>query len=113
MRRYCFVGQVDPRHLDAYRTAHAAVWPELLAALKAAGWYNYSLHLGEDGRLVGYVESEDLDRAQALVAATDVNRRWQAEMASLFGIDGAPDESWTFLEEVFHLETQLAATEVS
>lgn len=30
-------------------------------------------------------------------------------MARLFATDGSPDESWTFLPEVFHLETQLAA----
>ena len=111
MHRYCFIGRVDPANLDAYRAAHAAVWPELLHALKDAGWNNYSLHLGVDGLLVGHVESEDLDAAQARVAATEVNRRWQAEMARLFATDGSPDESWSFLPEVFHLETQLAAAE--
>ena len=111
MRRYCFVGRVDPRNLTAYREAHAAVWPELLAALKEAGWHNYSLHLRDDGLLVGYCESEDLVAAQARVAATGVNRRWQAEMAQLFASDGSPDESWEFLGEVFHLETQLAAAD--
>ena len=40
--------RVDPANLDAYRAAHAAVWPELLHALKDAGWNNYSLHLGDD-----------------------------------------------------------------
>ena len=73
MHRYCFIGRVDPANLDAYRAAHAAVWPELLHALKDAGWNNYSLHLGDDGLLVGHVESEDLDAAQARVAATEVN----------------------------------------
>lgn len=105
--RHCFIGHVDPRQLQAYRAAHAAVWPELLRELKAAGWNNYSLHLSDDGLLVGYVESDDLDAAQAQVAATEVNRRWQAEMAALFAGEGAPDQSWTFLPEVFHLETQL------
>lgn len=107
LRRYCFTGRVDPANLDAYREAHAHVWPELLRALKEAGWNNYSLHLGEDGLLVGYVESEDLDAAQAKVAATEVNARWQEEMSRLFTTEGAPDESWTFLDEVFHLESQL------
>ena len=109
MRRYCFIGRVDPATLVAYREAHARVWPELLRELKAAGWNNYSLHLGDDGLLVGYAESDDLDAAQAKVAATDVNRRWQAEMARLFATEGAPDEAWVHLDEVFHLETQLAA----
>ncbi len=109
MARYCFLGQVDPTRLDQYRAAHAAVWPELLVALRDAGWHNYSLFLRPDGLLVGYVESDDLDVAQAKVAATEVNARWQAEMSRLFASDGAPDESWEFLQLVFNLEDQLAA----
>lgn len=109
MRRYCFTGRVDPVNLEAYRAAHAAVWPELLRALKDAGWHNYSLHLGADGLLVGYVEAEDLELAQAKVAATEVNTRWQAEMSRLFATEGAPDQAWVHLDEVFHLETQLEA----
>ena len=44
------------------------------------------------------------------MARTEVNARWQAEMAEFFtGIDGrAPDEGFLLLEEVFHLEDQLA-----
>ena len=46
------------------------------------------------------------------MAATDVNTRWQAEMGQFFEeLDGqAPDEGFLILEEVFHLEDQLATT---
>ena len=111
MNRYCFIGHVEPANVEVYRQAHAAVWPELLRALKASGWHNYSLHLRPDGLLVGYVESDDLDEAQARVAATEINARWQKEMAQLFASEGAPDEAWEFLDEVFHLETQLGHAE--
>jgi len=107
--RYCLLGHVDPIHLDEYKARHAAVWPELLVALRDAGWRNYSLFLRPDGLLIGYVESDVLDEAQARVAATEVNARWQAEMARLFASDGAPDEAWELVEEVFNLEDQLAA----
>ena len=53
-------------------------------ALRDAGWRNYSLFLREDGTLIGYVEADDLAEAQARVAATEVNARWQAAMAELF-----------------------------
>lgn len=109
MKRYCLVGQVDPANLDQYREAHAAVWPELLRVLKDSGWNNYSLFLRPDGMLIGYVESEDLDEAQAKVAATEVNERWQAQMSKLFASEGAPDEAWDRLELVFNLEDQLEA----
>jgi L-rhamnose mutarotase len=105
MRRVCFLLKVRPGRLEEYRRRHAAVWPEMLAALRETGWHNYSLFLRPDGLLVGYFETGDLDAALAAMAATDVNRRWQAEMAPFFeGLDGQPDEGIIPLEEVFHLD---------
>ena len=107
--RYCFLLQVRPDRLEEYKERHRAVWPEMLAALRDTGWRNYSLHLRADGLLVGYVETDDLAAAQAAMAATGVNARWQAEMAPFFtDLDGRrPDEGFLVLEEVFHLEDQL------
>jgi len=104
--RYCFLLQVRPELLPEYRARHADVWPEMRSALQDAGWRNYSLFVRDNGLLVGYVESDDLDAAQRAMAATDVNRRWQAEMARFFvGLDGRPpDKGLLLLEEVFHLE---------
>jgi L-rhamnose mutarotase len=109
MKRYCFLLRVRPELLDGYRERHAAVWPEMLRALKESGWHNYSLFARDDGLLVGYVESDDLAAAQAAMAATEVNARWQAEMGRFFtGLEGrGPDESFLLLDEVFHLEDQL------
>ena len=111
--RYCFLLQVRPDRLAEYRERHRGVWPEMLAALRDSGWRNYSLHLRPDGLLVGYVEADDLAAAQRAMAATAVNARWQAEMAPFFAeLDGRPpDEGFEVLEEVFHLEDQLARTE--
>lgn len=108
--KVCFRSQVDPKLLDEYRRRHAAVWPEMLRELKFAGWNDYTLHLGEDGLLIGMVECDDLDAARARMALTDVNARWQAEMSTLFPpSDAAPDEGFIVMEEVFNLELQLAA----
>ena len=109
MTRYCFTSKVDRLHLDVYRERHAAVWPEMLAALRDAGWRNYSLFLDETGLLIGYFEADDKDQAQARMAATDVNARWQAQMADLFTGNGNPDEEFSYLPEVFNLDDQLAA----
>ena len=111
MPRYCFNLQVRPERLAEYVERHRAVWPEMLAALRATGWRNYSLFLRADGLLVGYVEADDLPAAQAAMAATEVNARWQREMAPFFtGIDGRPpDESFLLLTEVFNLDDQLNA----
>ena len=114
MRRICFTLQVRPERLEEYRRRHAAVWPEMLRALKEAGWNNYSLYLDNDGLLIGYLECDDFDAARARMALTDVNARWQAEMATLFeDPDQAPDEGFQVLEEVFNLDNQLAAAEAA
>jgi L-rhamnose mutarotase len=107
--RYCFRLQVRPDRLTEYAERHRSVWPDMLEALRDAGWRNYSLFMDTDGLLVGYVEADSLELAQAAMAATDVNRRWQAEMAEFFtGIDGRPpDEGFRLLTEVFNLDDQL------
>lgn len=105
MQRVCFLLKVRQERLEEYRERHADVWPEMLAALSEAGWRNYSLFLRDDGLLVGYLETEDFARAQAAMAGTEVNARWQAQMAEFFeALDGArPDEAMKPLTEVFHL----------
>jgi L-rhamnose mutarotase len=109
VERVCFRLQVKPDRLEEYAARHAAVWPEMLEALAGTGWHNYSLFLGEDGLLVGYVETPSLADAVAGMEATEVNARWQAEMAGFFvDLGGArPDTGFTRLTEVFHLEDQL------
>jgi L-rhamnose mutarotase len=107
--RYCFLLQVRPELLGEYRRRHAEVWPDMLRALADTGWRNYSIFARDDGMLVGYVEADDLAAAQAAMEATEVNARWQAEMAPFFvGLDGRrPDEGFQLLPEIFHLEDQL------
>ena len=104
MERVCFLARVRPERNDEYRDRHNEVWPEMLAALRAAGWGNYSIFLAGDGLLVGYLETDDYDAALAAMAATDVNKRWQAEMAEFFVDDGPPDESFLRIAEIFHLD---------
>ena len=110
MPRVCFTLQVRPDRLDEYVRRHAQVWPEMLEALAASGWHDYTLHLRPDGLLVGVLETDDLDAAQAAMDRTDVNRRWQSEMAPFFDLDGvAPDRGMTVLPAIFDLDAQLAA----
>jgi L-rhamnose mutarotase len=110
MERVCFQLQVRPDRLAEYRERHAAVWPEMLRALHATGWRNYSIFLREDGLLIGYFETGSLAAAQAGMAETEVNARWQAEMAPFFAdLTGQPDTGFLRLPEIFHLEDQLAA----
>ena len=110
MHRVCFTLQVRTDRMEEYARRHAAVWPEMLRALHDTGWHHYSLFLRDDGLLVGYLETDDLAAAREGMARTEVNARWQAEMADLFeDLDLPPDQGFRQLTEVFHLEDQLAA----
>ncbi|MFD6421321.1 L-rhamnose mutarotase [Streptomyces sp. NPDC060198] len=105
MQRVCFLLKVRAERSEEYRRRHQSVWAEMRSALTEAGWHNYSLFLREDGLLVGYLETPDFDKARAAMDATEVNARWQREMADFFeALDGqAPDAAMRPLTEVFHL----------
>jgi L-rhamnose mutarotase len=104
--RICFLLRIRKDRLEEYRQRHAQVWPEMLDALRDTGWHNYSLFLNPDGLLVGYLETDNFDRACAAMKTHPVNARWQAEMAPFFEQlnDHAPDEAMLPLQEVFHLD---------
>jgi len=106
MERVCFLGRIRPDRLEEYRVRHARVWPDMLAALREAGWGNYTLFLTDDGLLVGYLETQDYQAALRRMAQTDINSRWQEEMAPFFAeLDGRPpDRGFRRIEEIFHLD---------
>ena len=108
-QRVCFQLQVKPDRLAEYTERHAAVWPDMLRALSSTGWHNYSLFLRDDGLLIGYFETPDLQAALDGMDATEVNGRWQAEMAEFFVDlgDARPDTGFLQLSEIFHLEDQI------
>jgi L-rhamnose mutarotase len=104
MQRIGFVMRLRPGAEAEYRRRHAAVWPELLDDLRAAGCHNYSIYL-RDNDLFGYMEVDDPKRFQETMAASEVNARWQAHMAPL--IDPLIDPKTGFpqqVDEVFHLD---------
>ena len=109
MEKVCFQLQVKPDRIEEYKSRHKNVWNDLLLALAETGWKNYSLFLRKDGLLIGYFETENLQKALFGMSQRDVNRRWQAEMADFFQEIGgqAPDENFLQLEEIFNLENQL------
>ena len=104
MERVGFTMRLLPGQEAEYRRRHAAVWPEMVEALKSAGCRDYSIFIhGED--LFAYLEVADFAAFRAAMAASPVNDRWQAEMAAL--IDPLTDPQTGFhqrLEEIFHID---------
>jgi L-rhamnose mutarotase len=107
MKRIGFLLKVRPDKLNEYKARHAAVWPDMLDALRRTGWHNYSIFTREDGLLFGYFETpHDFKAALDGMSKEEVNARWQEAMAPFFeNLTGAhADESMLELEEVFHLD---------
>jgi L-rhamnose mutarotase len=104
MERIGFTMRILPGQEAEYVRRHAAVWPEMLAALEQAGCHNYSI-FRRGAELFGYMEVEDFDAFRASMDASAINARWQAEMASL--IDPLTDPATGFhqrLDQIFHLD---------
>lgn len=104
-KRVCFLLQLKADRIQDYLAAHEHVWPEMLDALRASGWHNYSLFVRPaDGLVIGYLETDDFEAARSRMAETDVNAKWQSEMADFFVDDDTrPDEAMKPLTEYFHL----------
>ena len=98
MQRGAWIFRLKPGKEEEYRTAHANVWPELIAAARSAGLRNHSVFLLGD-IVFAYAEAEDLKATMDRLAVDAVNLRWNDWMANLMeDVDG------TLLEEVFHFD---------
>ena len=105
MPRICFTMRLKPSRVDDYLAAHETVWPEMLDALRETGWRDYSLFVDRPtGLVVGYLETDDFEAAQAAMNEREVNARWQAGMAEFFAEETAPDSTMKPLTEYFHLD---------
>lgn len=105
MQRIAFRLQVRDGRLEEYKSIHTTVWPELLADLRAAGIRNYSI-FSDGPELFGYLECDDWNASQSILAHSDANRRWQEFMSGYLVTPVDPDESGSLqpLESVFLME---------
>jgi L-rhamnose mutarotase len=101
-RRSAFVLRIRPDRVEEYRAAHAAVWPEMLEALKGAGIRNYSIFLAGN-QSFGYFEADDLEAAAEYLERQEVSARWQDAMAGLLE-ERVPDGGPPALPEIFRLD---------
>jgi L-rhamnose mutarotase len=101
-----------PEKLEEYKELHRAVWPEVLKTIKDCHVQNYSIYLRtlEDGRpyLFGYLEytGTDFEADMARMAADPATQRWWAVCKPCQSplSNRGPNEWWTYMEEVFHID---------
>ena len=103
MPRFAFKMKLKPGCEAEYRRRHAAIWPELVELLQAAGVSDYSIFLDEETHTLFAVQQQSGASSQDL-GSEPVVQRWWAYMADI--MDTNPDHSpvTVDLPEVFHLD---------
>lgn len=105
MQRIAFTISLNPGTDPAeYKRRHDEIWPEMVAALRGAGIRKYSIFLNGP-TLFAYLEVEDVERMQRVLAGDATNARWQAYMRDMIRLDVDPATgSLRLLPEMFHLD---------
>lgn len=107
MQRYGSVIRLRPEAEERYKRHHAAVWPEVLATIRACQIRNYSIYL-KDGFLFAYFEYHGQDFAADMrkMAADPKTQDWWAVMKPMQQPleSRAAEEWWASMEEVFHCD---------
>ncbi|HEY2984041.1 MAG TPA: L-rhamnose mutarotase [Jatrophihabitantaceae bacterium] len=107
MQRIASVIRLRPEKEAEYRALHSAVWPSVLATLRAANVTNYSIFL-RDGLLFSYLEYTGDDYAadiSRIAADPETQRWWTLTDPCQQPLDTAAEgERWTPAEEVFHAD---------
>lgn len=102
--RYGLVLRVRPEHFDAYRKAHADVWPEVLAQMTRSHLRNYSIY-HHAGLLFATYEywGDDYEADMARMAADPVTQKWWSIMRPMQEPLSTcePGEWWARMEPVF------------
>jgi L-rhamnose mutarotase len=100
----------DPAKIASYQEYHRAVWPEVLARLRAVGVREMKIFL-RDRRMFMYIETDDAfepRRDFARINEDAKSREWNDLMATLQerAPEASSDEWWAPMELVFDLSQQ-------
>ncbi len=107
MHRFGQVIGVKPDRIDEYERLHTAVWPDVLATIRACNMRNYSIFRHEQ-MLFAYVEyvGDDVEADMARMAADPTTKEWWAVTEPLQEpiVGRPPGAWWAPLKEVFHTD---------
>ncbi|MDA2962141.1 MAG: L-rhamnose mutarotase [Actinomycetota bacterium] len=104
MERMCFTFEIFEGKEAEYKKRHDEIWPELVMAIKEAGFRNYSL-FRRGTNIVGYFEVEpNAATAFAKLGKHESNARWAKWFEDV--IVNLTDNKGNLMEmvEVWHLD---------
>lgn len=100
--------QDDPAKIEEYKKQHAAVWPEVLAALRRCGITGMQIYL-LDRRMFMHMTTEDSFDPATSMKAYDTDpkaQEWERFMRTLQerAPEAPPDAWWADMELVFDMD---------
>ena len=104
MTRNAFKMQLKPGVVAEYKKRHDELWPELAAALKAAGVSDYSIFLDEETLMLFAVQKLGEKNSAAELPDSPIVRKWWNYMAPLMETNADNSPAAKPLKEVFHLD---------
>ena len=104
MKRHAFTMRLKPGTVAEYKRRHDELWPELAAAIRAAGISDYSIFLDEATLTLFAVQKQTADNTSADLPNHPVVTKWWAHMAPLMEVNDDNSPRCGSLREVFHLD---------
>ena len=104
VERLCFLIELHEGAEEEYQRRHDEIWPEMVGAVSAAGYTNYTL-FRRGSTVIGYAECiPDIASVMQKMNAADVTPRWNESLEGV--IKTLTDESGNLLRavEVWHLD---------
>ena len=103
-KRFCQRAFLKKEKIEEYRALHAAVWPDVLATIKACNLKNYSISIMGD-MVVAYFEytGTDYDADMDRMAADPVTQEWWKHTKPCF-VGHDEGVYYEDLEEIFYYE---------
>ena len=109
MQRMGMVIGIRPEKIADYKALHAAAWPGVLKRIEEANIRNYTIFLREpENLLFGYWEytGSDYPADMKTLGELAVTKQWLAlvEPCQAKLVSAGPDEWWSMMPEVYHLD---------
>ena len=92
--------KIKPGCEDEYISCHKNPWPEMLEAIRDAGFHNEIIWFYENQSII-YLECADHDAANARLRATEICKKWDIAMAPFFS------DQPVMPEKIFDLNQQI------
>ena len=104
MKRHAFTMKLKPGVVVEYKKRHDEIWPELSAAIRAAGISDYSIFLDEETLTLFAVQKQTDNNSAADLPNHPIVKKWWAYMVPLMEVNADNSPKCGTLNEVFHLD---------